>query len=111
MALTGRAALLALAGVVPVALAPGWATLLGWALLVLLLVAVDVALAGSPRALRLRRESSGAVRLGERPRPGWSWRTTAGGACAACCGTGGRRRRATPCRGTAIDVPAGRSAR
>src|SRR3954468_7031628 len=65
MALTGRAALLALAGVVPVALAPGWATLLGWALLVLLLVAVDVALAGSPRALRVQRESSGAVRLGE----------------------------------------------
>ncbi len=65
MALTGRASLLALAGVVPVALAPGWATLLGWALLVLLLVAADVALAGSPRALRLRRESSGAVRLGE----------------------------------------------
>src|SRR5690348_16745810 len=65
MALTGRAPLLALAGVVPVALAPGWATLLGWALLVLLLVAADVALAGSPRGLRLRRESSAAVRLGE----------------------------------------------
>jgi uncharacterized protein (DUF58 family) len=65
VALTGRAALLALAGVVPVALAPGWATLLGWALLVLLLVAADVALAGSPRALRVERESSAAVRLGE----------------------------------------------
>jgi uncharacterized protein (DUF58 family) len=65
VALTGRVVVLALAGVVPVALAPGWATLLGWALLVLLLVATDVALAGSPRSLRVERESSAAVRLGE----------------------------------------------
>jgi uncharacterized protein (DUF58 family) len=66
MALTGRAALIALAGVVPVALAPGWGTLLGWALLVLLLVVVDLAVAGSPRALRVHREAPGAaVRLGE----------------------------------------------
>ncbi len=70
MALTGRAALLALAGVVPVALAPGWATLLGWALLVLLLVAADVLLAGSPRALRLQRDSTSTVRLGESVRAG-----------------------------------------
>jgi uncharacterized protein (DUF58 family) len=70
VALTGRAALLALAGVVPVALAPGWATLLGWALLVLLLVVADLALAGSPRALRVERESPGAVRLGESVRTG-----------------------------------------
>ena len=70
MALTGRAALLALAGVVPVALAPGWATLLGWALLVLLLVAADVLLAGSPRALRLRRDGTSTVRLGESVRAG-----------------------------------------
>ncbi len=67
MALTGRAALLALAGVVPVALAPGWTTLLGWARLVLLLVVVDLVVAGSPRALRVHREAPGAaVRLGER---------------------------------------------
>jgi uncharacterized protein (DUF58 family) len=70
MALTGRAALLALAGVVPVALAPGWATLLGWALLVLLLVVADVLLAGSPRELRLQRENPGSVRLGESARVG-----------------------------------------
>jgi uncharacterized protein (DUF58 family) len=70
MALTGRAALLALAGVVPVALAPGWAALLGWALLVVLLVVVDLVLAGSPRALQLQRESPGTVRLGESARVG-----------------------------------------
>jgi uncharacterized protein (DUF58 family) len=70
VALTGRVALLALAGVVPVALAPGRPTLLGWALLVLLLVVADLALAGSPRALRVERESQGGVRLGESTRAG-----------------------------------------
>ena len=79
MALTGRVALLALAGVVPVALAPGWATLLGWALLVLpsragvalvtglvlTLAALDAALAGAVRDLRLERRGDRAVRLGE----------------------------------------------
>jgi uncharacterized protein (DUF58 family) len=70
VALTGRVALLALAGVVPVALAPGWPTLLGWTLLVLLLVVADLVLAGSPRALRVQRESTGAVRLGESVRAG-----------------------------------------
>ncbi len=65
MALTGRAVLLALAGIVPVALAPGWATLLGWALLVVVLVVADVLLAGSPRWLRLHREGPASVRLGE----------------------------------------------
>jgi uncharacterized protein (DUF58 family) len=70
VALSGRVALLALAGVVPVALAPGWATLLGWALLMLLLVAADLTLAGSPRALRVQRDNPGAVRLGESTRAG-----------------------------------------
>ena len=65
MALTGRTALLVLAGVVPVALAPGWATLLGWAALAVLLVVVDLAAAGSPSALRVQREPAPAVRLGE----------------------------------------------
>jgi uncharacterized protein (DUF58 family) len=68
VALTGRTALLALAGVVPVALAPGWATLLGWAALVVLLVAVDLTVAGSPRALGVRRDPAPAVRLGEQAR-------------------------------------------
>ena len=65
MVLTARAALLTLLGVVPVALAPGWTTLLGWAGLVLLVVVVDVLVAASPRALELRRRPLGAVRQDE----------------------------------------------
>src|SRR5512133_2386449 len=65
MALTGRAALVALAGIVPLVLAPGAPTLLGWLLLLVALVVVDVALAGSPRALRVVREPVPTVRLGE----------------------------------------------
>jgi uncharacterized protein (DUF58 family) len=68
VALTGRTALLTLVGVVPVALAPGWATLLGWAALVVVLVLADLALAGSARALRVEREPAAAVRLGEEAR-------------------------------------------
>ncbi|MGZ4650685.1 MAG: DUF58 domain-containing protein [Kineosporiaceae bacterium] len=68
MALTGRTVLLALAGVVAVALAPGWGAVLGWAAVVALLAAVDLALAGSPRALRVVREPVAAVRLGESAR-------------------------------------------
>lgn len=65
MAVTGRAALLALAGVLPVALAPGWVTLVGWLALVVAVVAVDVVLAASPSALRFERMPTGSVRLGE----------------------------------------------
>jgi uncharacterized protein (DUF58 family) len=68
VALTGRAALVALAGVVPVVLAPAGATLLGWLLLLLLLVLLDLVLAGSPRALRALREPLPTVRLGEEVR-------------------------------------------
>jgi uncharacterized protein (DUF58 family) len=65
VSLTGRAALLALLGVLPVALAPGWTSLLGWLLVLLLAVGVDLALAGSPRQLVVQRRGPGAVRLGE----------------------------------------------
>jgi uncharacterized protein (DUF58 family) len=65
VSITGRAALIALLGVVPVGLAPGWGTLLGWAALVAALVVLDVALAGSPRAVTLEREALASVRLGE----------------------------------------------
>jgi uncharacterized protein (DUF58 family) len=65
VAITGRAPLLVLLGVVPVALWPGWASLLGWLLLVALVVAVDVALAGSPRVLRFERAGAPSVRQGE----------------------------------------------
>lgn len=64
MAVTGRFALLALAGVVPLALAPGWPTFLGWAALLLAVTGVDLALAGSPRAIEVEREPIGSVRLG-----------------------------------------------
>lgn len=64
MALTGRVPLLALAGVVPLWLAPGWATFTGWALLVLLAVGTDLLLAGSPKALTVEREPLGSLRLG-----------------------------------------------
>ena len=65
MALTGRTGLLALLGIVPVALMPGWASVLGWAAVVLAAVGVDVLLAGSPRGLAIERAPLAAIRLGE----------------------------------------------
>lgn len=66
MALTGRLGLVALAAAVVVGLlAPtGWAVLVATALL-LSLVALDVALAGSVRALGMTRDGDSVVRLGE----------------------------------------------
>ncbi|WP_422744149.1 DUF58 domain-containing protein [Mycobacterium sp. WMMD1722] len=66
MVLTGRAGLLALLGVIPIALAPAP----GPVFLVLLaagvvLVAVDVALAADVRAVRLTRSGDDAARLGQ----------------------------------------------
>jgi len=65
MALTGRTALLTLAGVLPVALAPGWGTLLGWVLVVLAAVGVDLLLAARLDEVRVQREPIGSVRLGQ----------------------------------------------
>ncbi|MFC5380279.1 DUF58 domain-containing protein [Aquipuribacter nitratireducens] len=65
MALTGRAVLLALAGVVAVVLVPGWTSLLGWLGVLVVAVVVDLALAASPRALALEREPMAAVRQDE----------------------------------------------
>lgn len=66
MAITGRAALLALLLALPVAtLEPSW-TGVGLALLVLMLVvALDLALAAPVRGLRVVREGDTSVRLGE----------------------------------------------
>jgi uncharacterized protein (DUF58 family) len=64
MALTGRTALLALIGALVQVVAPGWATLLGWAALLLLLVVVDLWRAGSPKSLGWQRSSATSVRLG-----------------------------------------------
>lgn len=65
MALTGRAVLLVLLGVLPVALSPGWATWWAWSALCLVAVLLDVLLAGSPRGVSVSREPLPSVRLGE----------------------------------------------
>ena len=65
MTITGRAVLLALLGMVPAALEPGWPTLLGWWALWILAVGVDVLLAGSPRGIAVERAPLPSVRLGE----------------------------------------------
>jgi uncharacterized protein (DUF58 family) len=65
MALTGRTALLALLGLLPVVLLPGGAAVLSWAALVLVGILIDLLLAGSPRGLRVEREPVAAVRLGQ----------------------------------------------
>jgi uncharacterized protein (DUF58 family) len=65
MALTGRAPLLALLGVLPVALAPSWWTVLGVLLVLVVVAAVDVALAAPVSSLRLTRDGDTSVRLGE----------------------------------------------
>jgi len=66
MALTGRAGLLALVGVLVVGflLPSGWGVL-ALAALLAALICVDLALAGSVRALVLARDGDRAVRLGE----------------------------------------------
>ena len=71
MIITGRVPLLVLLGVVPEIALGGfgldWAigVLVAWLLLVLLLIVVDIAVAPSPRQVRLDRELPEAVRLGE----------------------------------------------
>ena len=65
VAVTGRAGLLALAGLVPVLAVPGPVTVLGWLVLVLGAIGLDLALAGSGRLLSVRRQAVPAVRLGE----------------------------------------------
>ncbi|WP_380167516.1 DUF58 domain-containing protein [Jannaschia sp. R86511] len=65
MTVTGRAVVVALLGLVPVALVPGWTTFLGWLGVLVLLVGFDLLLAASPRALVLEREPLGSVRQQE----------------------------------------------
>lgn len=65
VAVTGRAVLLVLAGLVLVVAWPGWTSFWLWALLSALLVALDVVLAPSPRRVRVERSPLPAVRLGE----------------------------------------------
>lgn len=63
MALTWRAVALAAAGVVVVLLLPTTATVLAWALLVVLVCGLDVALAASPREVAVSRTVPRSVRL------------------------------------------------
>ncbi|HET8614888.1 MAG TPA: DUF58 domain-containing protein [Actinomycetales bacterium] len=66
MALTGRAALLALLGVLWVGLVqPSWAGLGTWLAVVAAVVVLDLLLAGRPGALRFERRPLPSVRLGE----------------------------------------------
>ena len=65
MALTWRAVALVVLGLVPVALVPDTWTALGWLLLVVVVVAVDVLLAPTPAGLAVERTAPGTVRLGE----------------------------------------------
>ncbi|MFQ6171934.1 DUF58 domain-containing protein [Oryzobacter sp. R7] len=65
MAITWRAVALALLGLAPVAVWPTGSTVRWWVLVVVVLVALDVLLAPSPRVLRLSRGPSTQVRLGE----------------------------------------------
>jgi uncharacterized protein (DUF58 family) len=63
MAITWRAVALTALGVVPVLLLPVSFTVIGWALLVVVVCAVDIGLAASPRLLALRRTLPASVRL------------------------------------------------
>ena len=65
MAISGRAVLLGLLGVVVVGLVPGWGAFGAWLGGVGLVVAADALLAGSPRQVRIARRVGGGVRLGE----------------------------------------------
>jgi len=64
MALTWRAVVLAALGVVPVVLFPVPGTVVVWALVVVAVCAVDLALAASPRAVAVQRRTPRSVRLG-----------------------------------------------
>jgi uncharacterized protein (DUF58 family) len=65
MALTGRAVLLVLLGVVPVVLRPALSTVGWWWLVVLLVLALDWLLALAPGALQFASPAVSQVRLGE----------------------------------------------
>jgi uncharacterized protein (DUF58 family) len=65
MAISGRFFFLALAAVVPIIVVPGAGTWLAALAVLVLVFAVDIALAASPRHLALRRSVPTGVRLGE----------------------------------------------
>ena len=66
MALTWRAVVLTALGVVPVLLAPATLVVIGWGVLVVVLCALDAALAASPHEVAVSRTVPASVRLTER---------------------------------------------
>lgn len=68
MAITWRAVALTAIGMVPVLLVPATFTVLAWLLLVVVLCALDLALAASPRSVAVRRTVPPSVRLTESTR-------------------------------------------
>ncbi|MCC3296752.1 DUF58 domain-containing protein [Arthrobacter caoxuetaonis] len=68
MAVSGRFVLLAAAGAVAVVLFPGAAAIFGWLGILALAAGADLALAVSPRSLRLQRDVPESSRLGEEVR-------------------------------------------
>jgi len=65
VALTWRAVVLAALGVPVVLVVPATGTVIAWAVLVVLVCALDVLLAASPRAVAVRRDVPGSVRVDE----------------------------------------------
>ena len=65
MAFSGRIVALIALGIVPVVLTGSAATLVAWLALVVVLVVIDLLVAGSPRRLQLERELPGPVRKGD----------------------------------------------
>lgn len=63
MALSGRFVLLALLGMVPVLLLPGWGSVLGVFLVLAAVLCLDLGLAASPRAIEVHRADPGNVTL------------------------------------------------
>lgn len=63
MALSGRFVLLALLGLVPVVLLPGWGSVMAVAAALAALLCLDLALAASPRTIDIRRSDAGNATL------------------------------------------------
>ncbi|MEO6116295.1 MAG: DUF58 domain-containing protein, partial [Pseudolysinimonas sp.] len=65
MALSGWFVALLVVGAVPVVAFEGWPGFFGWLVVVAVLTAIDLGIAGSPRALRFARTTPQRMRLGE----------------------------------------------
>jgi uncharacterized protein (DUF58 family) len=65
VALTGRFVALLAIGVVPIVVLGQWWVLVGWVAFVAVLGGIDLAIAGSPRRVRIARDVPARVRLGE----------------------------------------------